>query len=128
MRALLSPLFALLLLLPVAAPQASDADLLVGTWEFQDGSGRIDVRTFAADKDYMQTTRMGDENVVLSIDGSYELDGDSLVVSVESVTPQTQEIGETISFGLVAVDAKTLVLDSDGDELTGTRLSPAPSN
>ncbi len=128
MRALLSPLFALLLLLvPVAAAQASDADLLVGTWEFQDGSGRIDVRTFSAAKDYMQTTRNG-EDVILSIDGSYALDGDSLVISVDSVTPQTQEIGETISFGLIAVDTKTLVLDSDGNQLTGSRLSPAPSN
>ncbi len=127
MRALLTPLVSLLLLLaPLAAAEADEAELLVGSWEFQDGSGEIDVRTFGPDKSYMQETRTGSD-ITLSISGAYVLEDDNILVTVESAEPQSAEIGGTLSLGLISVDSHSLVLNAEGAEQTGTRMSPAPA-
>ncbi len=126
MRALLSA-FVTLLFLAAPLQAADEASLIVGTWEFQVSSGEIEIRTFGPDKTYMQEVRKGD-GTSESISGTYEAGDHNLVVTVESADPQTVEIGSTISIGIVSVDDKTLVLDGDGEELQGKRLSPAPSN
>lgn len=127
MRALLTAFVSLFFL---AAPlyAADEASLIVGTWEFQDeAAGTIETRTFGPDKTYMQETRKG-EAVTASIDGTYEVGDHNLVVKVESADPPDVEIGSTISAGIISIDDKTLVLNADGQEMQGKRLSPAPSN
>ncbi len=129
MRALLIAFVSLCLLAaPLASLQAGEAELIVGTWEFQDEStGTIDTRTFGPDKTYMQETRE-DGAVTRAINGTYEVGDHNLVVKVLSVDPQDVEIGSSISAGVISVNDKTLVLNANGEEIHGTRLSPAPSN
>lgn len=126
MRALLT-VFVSLFLLAAPLHAADEADLIVGTWEFQDGSGAIDTRSFGPDQTYMQETREGGA-VTRSINGTYQVGDHNLVVKVLSVDPPDVEVGSHISLGVVSVDDTTLVLNAEDEEITGKRLSPAPSN
>ncbi len=124
----LLPLLSALLLAGALAAQADDrANLLSGTWEIQEQDGDKDIKTFGPDKTFMHQIYSGEE-VTTELSGTWVLDGDSIAITVEASDPPTAETGETLSYGLVSVTAKSLVLAIDGEETTAKRLSPPPAD
>ncbi len=130
MRLARLPILALLCSALLAIGLAAQADdsrstLLAGTWQVGASDDPREIWTFGPDKTYLHQTFTGDQ-VTAEVSGTWSLDGDSLAITIESADPQTVQIGKTLSYGLVSVTTETMVLASDGVEITAKRLSPLP--